>query len=411
LIASRCPAGGLEEYLDLEIGESYTIQENYLDLEKGDFTRDESYNLLRVTPSISWAPEQWLHLFGSVDLLWQNPVYDDGEQLEANLTAAYLDLSSPSVRLTAGGIPMQFGRGLIMADEDLAAILEVTFGKPYLELKVVRIADASPMASVGVGYRPSRFEHAELFGVWFSDRDDIIADAPLFPGRDRSSSADIYWFGASAELFVGPALFSVVGAYQTGHFTVDGSYRSIVPPFEERTYSVERDIAAYFCDLAVEANAAEWVSLGAFCYIASGDENIGQDDFNAYATISAYNPRLAIFFDPDFIDRDNSDQFTFGGVTRNGVVAPGITLGVEPVEAVILEASAAWLYAQEESSNGDRRYGYEVDVGMTITVLKDHEIFLQAARFEHGNFFKSRQESGASPDPAFRFVIGGRLVF
>jgi hypothetical protein len=411
LAASRCLADGLVEYLDLEIGETYTIQNNYFDREEGSFTRDESYNLLRVTPSLSWAPQQGLHLFGSVDFIWQSPVYDDDETLVAKLTAAYLDLSSPAARLTVGGIPMQFGRGLIMADETLAAIVEFTHDQSYLEVKAARIQDSSPMASIGVGYRPSRFEYVQLFGVWFSDRDDIIADTPLFPGRDRSSSADLYWLGASAELFVGPALFSMVGAYQTGRFAVDVTYRSIFPPFQERTHSIEKDVSAYFVDLALEANVAQWSSVGAFCYVASGDEELGQDDFGAYTTIHAYNPRLAIFFDPNFIDTDNSEQFTFGGVTRNGVVAPGITLTVQPVEQVTLEASAASLYAQESSTNGDRHYGYEIDVGVTLKVMKKHEIFLQAARFEHGNFFESRQGSGASFDPAIQLVIGGRLAF
>jgi hypothetical protein len=396
---------------DLEIGETYAIQNNYFDLGEGGFTRDESYNLLRVTPSLLWTPQQWLQLYGSVDFMWRNPVDDDDEALTVDLTAAYLDLSSPSTRLTAGGIPIQFGRGLIMADETLAAICEFTFGKPYLEVKAARIQEASPMASVSVGYRPSRFEDAQLFGVWFNDRDDIVASAPLFIGQNRSSSADIYWLGASAELFVGPVLFSMVGAHQTGRFTVDITYRSIFPPFQERTYSVESDISAYFFDLALETNVAQWGSLGAFCYVASGDTELGRDDFGAYTAISAYNPRLTIFFDPGFIDSSNSEHFLYGGVTRSGVVAPGITLSVQPVEAITLEASAASLYAQKSSTSGDRRYGYEIDMSVTLKVMKDHEIFLQAARFEHGNFFKSGEESGEAPDPAFQFVIGGRLAF
>lgn len=411
LLTSRCPAEGLEEYLDLEIGETYAIQNNYFDRKENSFTRDESYNLLRVSPSLSWVPHQWLHLYGSADFVWQNPVYDDNETLEANLTAAYLDLSSPSARLTVGGIPMQFGRGLIMADETLAAILEFTFDKPYLEVKAARIQDSSPMVGIGVGYRPSRFEYAQLFGVWFNDRDDILANTPLLTGLKRSSTADLYWLGASAELFAGPVLFSMVGAYQTGRFSVDVTYRSIVPPYQGRTYAVEKDVSAYFFDLSMEANVAPWGSLDVFCYVASGEEELDQDDFGAYTAISAYNPRLTIFFNPDFIDTDNSERFIFGGVTLNGVVAPGITLTVQPVEAITLEATAASLYAQESSTNGDRRYGYEIDVGVTLKVMKDHEIFLEAARFEHGNFFKSRQGSGESLDPAFQFVIGGRLAF
>ena len=411
LLASRCLAGGLAEYLDLEIGETYTINDNYFDREEGDFTRDESCNLFRVSPSLSWAPHQWLHLFGSVDVVWQNPVYDDNDNLEANLTAAYLDLIGPTARLTAGGIPMQFGKGLIMADETLAAILEFTFGNPYLEVKAARIQDSSPMVGIGAGYRPSRFEYAQLFGVWFNDRDDIIANTPLLSGLEHSSSADLYWFGAEAEWFVGPALFSMVGAYQTGQFTVDVTNRSIVPPFHERTYSVEKDVSAYFYDLSLEANVAQWGTLGAFCYVASGDEELDRDDFGAYTAIRAYNPRLTIFFDPDFIDANNSEQFIFGGVTLNGVVAPGITLTVQPVEAITLEATAAALYSQKSSTNGDRRYGYEIDVGATFKVMQDHELFLQAARFEHGSFFKSRQEPGGAPDPAFQFVIGARLAF
>jgi hypothetical protein len=409
--ACCCLAGGLEEHLDLEIGETYAIQNNYLASETGRFARDESYNLLRVTPSLSWAPQQGLHLFGSVDFIWQNPVYDDNETLEANLTAAYLELSSPSARLTAGGIPMQFGRGLILADETLAAIVEFTSGKSYLEAKAARIGDNSPMAGISVGYRPGRFEHAELFGVWFSDSDDIIADSLLFPGWNRSSSADLYWLGVSMELFVGPALFSLVGAHQTGRFAVDGKYQSTVQPYTEQTYSIKEDLSAWFFDLSLEANVAPWGSTGAFCYVASGDDELYRNDFGAYATISASNPRLAIFFDPNFIDTDNSEQFAFGGVTRNGVIAPGVTLTVQPVETITLEASAAWLYTQTSPSTSDRYYGYEIDGGATLKILEKHYIFIKAARFEHGGFFESRQEPEGSFDPAFQVVMGARLVF
>jgi hypothetical protein len=189
LITHHCLADGLEQNLALEIGETYTIQNNYFERGEGGFTRDEGYNLLYVTPSFSWTPHQGLHLFGSVDFVWQSPTYTD------------------------------------------------------------------------------------------------------------------------------------------------------------------------------------------------------------------------------FIDSDNSEQFTFGGVTRNGVIAPGITLTVQPVEAVILEASVASLYAQKSPSNGDRYYGYEINAGVSLKVMQEHEIFLQAARFEHGDFFRSWQESGESLDPAFQFVIGGRLAF
>lgn len=415
LLAGPCPADDREVYLDVEIGESYTLNDNYLDRTAGGFTRDASFNLLRVTPSMAWSPLEGLDLFASADVYWQNPIAnEDDDPLEADLTAAYIELSNSSARLAAGGIPIQFGGGLIMADETMAAILNVNGAKTYLEIKAAQVEETSPMVGAAVGYRPGRFERIELFGVWFSDHDDIFAGS--LPLRIQSmtnatSEGNLYWIGASAELFAGPALFSLVGAYQTGRFTIDGTIPSGGMLPTRRSYSFKQDVEAYFVDLSLEGNVTEWASLGAFCYVASGDAERSDGRLNAAIGVNAGNSRMAIFFDPDFLDRDDEDRFTFSGVTSGGVIAPGIGLTLQPVDRLSVKVAVAAFFAQEALPSGEQWYGYEIDVGATVKLFKQHALFFEAARFEHGDYCEAWLGQSDTPDPAIRLVVGARLVF
>lgn len=415
LTVSPCAAADRDAHFDVEIGDSYTITDNYLDRTQGGFTRDEGINLLRVTPSVAWSPQQGLNLFVSADVYWQTPVEnEDDDPLEADLTAAYIELSNSSARLAAGGIPIQFGDGLIMADETMAAMLNIDGDTTYLEIKAAQVENTSPMVGAAVGYRPGRFEHLELFGVWFSDHDDVFAGS--LPWRvqaltNATSEGNLYWIGASAELFAGPALFSMVGAYQTGRFTIDGTIRTGGFPPTLQSYTFTQDVDAYFIDLSLEGTVADRVTLGAFCYVASGDAEPGNRRLNAAIGVNADNQRLAIFFDPDFLDRDDEDRFAFGGVTSGGVIAPGIALTLQPVDHLTVDVSAATFFAQQALPSGEQWYGYEIDLGATVRLLERHALFLEAARFEHGDYFEAWLGGSHTPDPAVRVVIGARLVF
>ena len=407
LISQNCLANDLSDYLGLEVSESYQIATNYLDRIEDDFSRDESVNLLRVTPHLSWAPEKWMRMDISADLIWQNPVTnEDDDEIAVDLTAAYLNFRNQTTNLTLGGQTIQFGRGLILTDETLAAALNWRLGKTYIDLKAARILDASPMVGATIGYQPGLFERVELFGVWFRDQEDIFANSLplLYQIRyDPSSEGTVYWLGALADLFVGPALISMVGAYQTGNFSVTS-----INLWGQRI-TREIDLSAYFFDLSMEGNFASWGSLGAFCYVASGDQDPLQGELNAYASLMAFNPRMAIFFNPDFFDRDDSETFIFGGATYGGVIAPGVSLTLTPVEAITFDASAATIYAQEALPDGEQWYGFEIDLSMTYTFLKHYEIYCQAARFMHGDYFESTLERNLKP--ASSLSIGGRLLF
>jgi hypothetical protein len=162
-ISQNCLANDLSDYLGLEVSEFYQIATNYLDRIEDDFSRDESVNLLRATPHLSWAPEKWLSMYICADFIWQNPVTnEDDDEIAVDLTAAYLNFHNQTTNLTLGGQTIQFGRGLILTDETLAAALNWRTGKTYIDLKAARILDASPMVGAAIGYRPGLFEHGEF---------------------------------------------------------------------------------------------------------------------------------------------------------------------------------------------------------------------------------------------------------
>jgi hypothetical protein len=296
----------------------------------------------------------------------------------------------------------------------MAAILNVTGDTTYLEIKAAQVEDTSPMVGAAVGYRPGRFERLELFGIWFSDHDDIFAGS--LPLRiqaltNPTSEGNLYWIGASAELFAGPALFSMVAAYQTGRFTIEDTLRNASPPPTMLSYKYTQDVDAYFIDMSLEGNVVEWASLGAFCFVASGDAKRVNGPLKAAIGINADNPRMTIFFDPDFLDRDNEDRFSFSGVTSGGVIAPGIGLTLQPLDDLTVDVSAATFFAQEALPSGEQWYGYEIDLGATVRLFEQHALFVDVARFEHGDYFEAWLGRSAAPDPAMRVVIGARLVF
>jgi hypothetical protein len=205
--------------------------------------------------------------------------------------------------------------------------------------------------------------------------------------------------GAAAEVMVGKALFSAVGAYQWGRLRL----------FND-TASARYDVSAYLVDLSLEGNLAHWCSLGAFVFVTGGDDTPMNRDLNTFVAIMPFNPRATIFFDPEFLGRDPEDQMlTFNGGFFGGVIAPGLTLNLESAAGFSAEATIATFYAQEDLDDGSRWYGWEADLELSYTFSLDYTLFLEAARFRHGDYYESLLEEDI--DPATRLSVGLRASF
>jgi hypothetical protein len=394
-------------HLGLDMGAGWTRHDNYLDrgslglTDQLHFTSDRSYSLIWAAPYLSFTPRKGVTGYLQADISWENSdveVVEDGA--EAELTHAYLSLSKGGVSADLGLQTVLFGNGLIMADEVPAAVLNLNRDKAYLRLSLVRALDSSPMAAATLGYRPGYFEDLALFGLWFQDQDDAFANAIPYIYQlllEPRSEGDLYWAGVSAEILVGKALFTAMGAYQWGELTL----------FTDAARA-RYDVSAYLADLSLEGNLAPWCSLGAFLFMAGGDDTPMNRELNSFVAIMPYNPRAVIFFDPEFLGHDPEDQMlTFNGGFFGGVIAPGLTLNLESTAGISAEAAIAAFYAQQDLDDGSRWYGWEADLTLSYTFSQDYTLYLEAARFNHGDYYESLLNEAV--EPATRISVGVRF--
>ena len=205
--------------------------------------------------------------------------------------------------------------------------------------------------------------------------------------------------GTSVEIQLGKVLLSAVGAYQWGDFRL----------FND-TASASYDVSAYLADLSLSGNLSSWCSLEAFVFATGGDDAPLSRELNTFVAIAPYNPRAAIFFDPEFMGRDPDEQMlTFNGGFFGGVIAPGLALNLESSAGMSAEAAVATFYAPEDLQDGSRWYGWELDLELRYTFSQDYTLFLEAAQFRHGDYYESLLNEEV--DPATRLSVGIRYQF
>jgi hypothetical protein len=390
--------------LGMDINASYHVQDNFLErnrlgrLSDIHFTKNRAYGFINLHPSLSVQVNEWVYGNVGVNVSWENPV-DEGQEdeVESDVTSAYLSFKGSHIRTDIGIQPIEFANGFILADNVLAAVIQGDIGKGYAKLEAACVLDSSPMVGLTLGYRPGYFERLEIFGVWLSDRDDTLAYSLPYAYQellDLSSEGNLYYFGGAADLFVGDALLTFVGAYQSGQYTV--GYLS--------NGRFEVDVNAYFGDISLEKNLSDSCTVGFFCYLASGDDTPFRSDIETFIAATPYNPRATIFFDPDFMDNDDADRLTFSSGFFGGAIAPGISLTLLSEWGLTAEAALIYLYAHRSLDDGSQWYGWEADLAVSYAFGKKYRLFVEAARFEHGDYFESLLDEKI--DPAVRFVAG-----
>jgi hypothetical protein len=403
------PAYPLDYHLGLDLGGSYTRHANYLDrgslglANQLHFSSERAYSLMWADPNLSFTLKKGVSGYIQADITWENSDVEVAEEgVETELTNAYLSLSKGGASADVGLQTVSFGNGRIMADEVPAAVINLDQGKGYLQLTLAQVLDSSPMAAATLGYRPGYLEKVALFGIWFNDRDNGYANAIPYIYRllfTPNSDGDLYWVGASTEFFVGGAQFSAVGAYQWGSLRLYND-----------TISATQDVSAYMADISLEGNLTSWCSLGAFVFLSSGDDTPRRGDVNTFVAIMPYNPRVVIFFDPEFLGRDPDDKMlTFNGGFFGGVIAPGLTLHLESESAFSADGTIATFYAQQDLNDGSRWYGWEVDLELSYAFAKDYTLYVEAAQFSHGDYYESLLNEPL--DPATRLSVGIRCQF
>ena len=93
----------------------------------------------------------------------------------------------------------------------------------------------------------------------------------------------------------------------------------------------------------------------------------------------------------------------------SGGIAPGLTLNLVSASELSLETTLATFYAWEALEDGSRWYGWEVDLGLSFAFARYYTVFAEAARFQHGDYYRSLPDE--STDPATRITLGLQAGF
>ena len=407
----------------LEITETFITQTHFIDRYEGCFCYDETLNFVSASPGVSIDFENGLTGFFRGDLIWEHFFNGDETRgyllnksdgdFEFELSDAYINVKLQNISVQLGFQPIQFGNGFVFADHVLGAVAEYHKNNFSLELSGISVFDASPMVGLTAGYKLGLFENIEVFAIWFEDQDDVFKDTagsilndspaaagPIIAESLNQSTGNINWFGISASKFIGDVYFNFTGAYEQGNAV-----------FYHNRGKTDLDISAYFFDAGIESNITDRLSLGIFCFFATGDGQPFRDGVSVFFSPFAYNPRASIFFDSNFMDRDDENNLVLGGATPLGVISPGIQLTFEPIKNLYVESKAITFFAQDTPSNVDAWYGWEIDLGLEYAHNNRYVLFAEAARFEHGDVLKQYFDFTDPPKPAVRFLIGGQFNF
>ena len=169
------------------------------------------------------------------------------------------------------------------------------------------------------------------------------------------------------------------------------------------------DVSAYLIDLELNYNISSQCSAGTFVFMSSGDHSPKKGNLNAFMSPMPFNQRTSIFFNGGFERYDIEEAVLLGGVTWDGVIAPGVQFEYQPNSKIVTELVAALLFPEGDLFNTDAWYGWEVDARVSYEFYQNHLLFAEAGFLDHGNFFKKKY--GFQPDSATRFVAGMRLAF
>jgi hypothetical protein len=264
------------------------------------------------------------------------------------------------------------------------------------------VSGISPVAVARADYLPSLFEHAGVFVAGLRDRTGSVAElvrgsvvewgvgnlvraygttfepaaAQLLAralAAPLQSDASIGWLGTSGSL--APLRGQRLGwtlALQ------GGTLHRLTSSTPAGTTVLDEDVPlrGKLASVRWDSDLGERVSAGAFfLYLSgglppvrgpSGNPIPGRDgSYDAFLGIAPFVTATNLFFGGGLSDTFAARSMTAPGVNGRGVVAPGVSLSVDPLPKVSLQGKAAWLRADVTGPFGGKIYGTEADLDLT----------------------------------------------
>lgn len=395
----------VEYQFGVEVFEGLFKEDNYLDVAAGTFDYDETYNILGVYPegTVDFGGNMSGYALGELEWFhsWDAPDQNDENDLDGELTDIFLSYSASGFSVDVGLQPFFVGKGIVLySDEPGIALRYDGWKNIYIKGDMFRIFDNSSMAKMTFGYVPRFLESVEVIGAWYHDADDRIAKLyeSFYEDVALESSGNLFWVGGQTDFFIRDVFVSCLMLHQFGSVKID-----------DGAGGLNFDVSAYLIDLELNYNISSQISAGVFVFTASGDHGPETGSLNAFMSPMPFNQRTAIFFNGGFERYDIEEAVLLGGVTWDGVIAPGVKFEYQPNLRIVTELVAALLYPQGDLFNTDAWYGWEIDTRLFYEFYQNHKLFIEAGIFEHGNFFKNKY--GFRPNSATRVVAGVSLSF
>jgi len=333
------------------------------------------------------------------------------------------------------GVELELDLGAIGPRWDLAAGLY----QPTRDFPST-VQGISPVAVVRADFLPSLFEHAGVFVAGLRDRTGSLAElvrgsvvewgvgnlarslgtteeaqaahvlatvlsAPL------ESDASIGWVGTSGSL--APLRGQRLGwtlALQGGTLHQLSSTGPAGTPLLDQDVPIRGRLASLRWDSDLGSRA----SAGAFfLYLSGGLPPVrgpagnalpGRGgSYDAFLGISPFITTTNLFFGGGLSETFAARQVTAPGVNGRGVVTPGVSLAVEPLEKVSVQGRAAWLRADVTGPYGGKVYGTEADLDVTWQARDWLLLGVEVDALWPGDFYAGR-------DTVYKTVLAVDLV-
>lgn len=289
-----------------------------------------------------------------------------------------------------------------------------------------RAGEISPLFAARIDWLPSLFEHVGAFAALSRERAGstgeilrgalterlVLALGAAAPGsaayrtraRDLARTlaerldddAVLAWLGTSGSLVPARGQRLAWTAAVLG-----GSIRKITTrDVGGEPLLLAQDVAlrGQLASLRWETDLGPRASAGAFVLYLSGgtlpDYGAGEPvrgTYRGFLGVAPYETATNLFFGGGLSESFAARQVSAPGVNGRGVVAPGVSFAADPVDAVSLEARAAWLAAPAAGPFGGKVYGTEVDLELTWSARDWLLVGAEVDALFPGNFFPGRR--------------------
>ena len=151
-----------------------------------------------------------------------------------------------------------------------------------------------------------------------------------------------------------------------------------------------------------DSDLGRHVSAGAsFLYLSGGLPPVrgpnggaipGRDgSYGAFLGISPFVTATNLFFGGGLSETFASRQVTAPGVNGRGVVAPGASITVEPLDQLSIQGKVAWLRADVTGPFGGKTYGTEADLDVTWAPRSWLLLGVECDALWPGDFYAGRE--------------------